>query len=47
MPTLDALGVELVNGEGEPFVAVDREKSAVLDSLGGCIGGDANRTLLF
>lgn len=44
---LDALGFGLVNDEGVPFVAVDVEKSAVLDSFGGCIGGDANRTLLF
>ena len=46
-PALDALGFRLVNGKGVSFVAVDVEKSAVLDSLGGCIGGDANRTLLF
>jgi hypothetical protein len=44
---LDALGFGLVNCEGVPFVTVDVEKSAVLESLGGCIGGDANRTLLF
>ena len=42
-----ASGFGSVNGEGVSFVAVDVEKSAVLDSLGGCMGGDANRTLLF
>jgi hypothetical protein len=46
-PALDALGFRLANGEGVPFMVVDVEIPAVLDSLGGCIGGDANRTLLF
>jgi hypothetical protein len=44
---LDALGFGLANGEGVLSVAMGVEKSTVLDSLGGCIGGDANRTLLF
>jgi hypothetical protein len=43
----EALGVALVNGDCVPFVTAEEEKSAVLGSFGGCIGGDANRTLLF
>ncbi len=46
-PTPEVLEATLVKGDIVPSVAVGREKFAVLNSFGGCIGGDANRTLLF
>jgi hypothetical protein len=43
----EPLGDEFVKDEDTPFVASEGEISAMSESCGCCIGGEANRTLLF